>query len=493
MKKFLLLLTILLPLICFGFSNFMINNSTTPTFYVNETLSISGVFEADSSADIKIYIDVDRNNILDSIDKLAHFGKIFDGSPFDADEVQNNIYLGLLESVPVCGKGFFVATDNGGADTIPFTSLQLNTTTNVSGQVIVPDSIPGIITIVRYGEEGIVGIASITDSSGYYSINIPDSLIGQYIYLGIMDLANAAPGYVCPYDSILIFTGSNVYDIAMISTDGAVLQGNITDNLGTPILDTFSLSLFGSFYIGTTQYPINLICGIGSNGSYSMDIMKGSAWSYWNFLYNMLSECLYPLCTERKDTNLIISGPVTNMDIVVYKTDSDIKGYVYIDGIGTDAFRVQCDAITNENVGEMYTLTYSDGHYSLPISTASDSYGIYIEVPTGYTCDPSYIEVAYGDTGINFYINPLGIKEQKRLKKIKYDIRYQNGILSINTDNESSVNINMIGVDGRTVYSINNILLKNGINSLTINIKNGLYFVEIKNNESRFVKKIIKF
>ncbi|MCK4545380.1 T9SS type A sorting domain-containing protein [candidate division WOR-3 bacterium] len=492
MKKYLFLLIILFPLICFGFSNLMINNSTTPTFYVNETLSISGVFEADTSADIKFYTDVDRNNILDNTDKLAHFVKIFDGSPFDADEVQNNIYMGLLTPIPVCGKGFFVAIDNGGADTIPFTSLQLNTTTNVSGQVIVPDSTPGIITMIRYGYQSEVGIASDTDSSGYYSINIPDSLVGQYIYIGIMDLANVAPGYVCPYDSILITTGSNVHNIAMIGTDGAVLQGNITDNFGTPILDTFSLSLYGSFYIGTTQYPMNLICGIGSNGSYSMDIMKGSAWSYWTFLYNTVSECLYPLCTERKDTNLIISGPVTNMNVVVYKTDSDINGHVYIDGIGTDAFMVKCDAITNENVGEMYTLTYSDGHYSLPISTASDSYGVYIEVPTGYTCDPSYIEAAYGDTGINFYINPLGIKEIKHLNKAKYDIIYKNGKLFINTDNESSVNINLIGVDGRTVYSKNNILLKNGSNSLTINIRSGLYFVEIKNSESRFVKKIIK-
>jgi hypothetical protein len=52
MKKYLFLLIILFPLICFGFSNLMINNSATPTFYVNETLSISGVFEADTSADI---------------------------------------------------------------------------------------------------------------------------------------------------------------------------------------------------------------------------------------------------------------------------------------------------------------------------------------------------------------------------------------------------------------------------------------------------------
>ncbi len=483
MKK-LFFLYLLFPFVLFGFTNLKINNSTAPSVNVNDSLTLTGNFQGgDTSATIKFYYDANQNFTLDSGDKLVAFYKIYDGSPFDFDEIKNSYYSGYIPSVPVPMYMFVVGIDNGGADTISLLVNHISSSTTVSGNVTAGSNPADKIFVMASTDYG--DYAAFTGTDGSYNIYLPDSLVGDTAQIILIDFVGNNPGYLGCMDSLVI-SGSDTKNYQLTFTDSTMLSGYIIDNLGDTLKDTATWFIGGGYLNGTTVQTLTAQTFL-INGSYSMPIMKGLYFSNWEVDYSFLTDMYYPLYTNRKDTSLIVSGN-TNFNILLFKNDSSIKGHVYVDGNGVDTFEVRCSATSDTVVGDMKTITYSDGRYILPVSTASDSYNVFVIVPDGYSCSPSLIPAACGDTGINFYLTQTGIKSEDNISKSSVKVKFINGKLLVSGNSDKNISVAVYDLIGSKVFEKT---VSSGNGKFDLKLKNGVYFAEIKNGKNREIKKLV--
>ncbi|NIA22583.1 MAG: T9SS type A sorting domain-containing protein [Proteobacteria bacterium] len=483
MKKLLFFLLIL-PVFLFGFTNLKINDSTSPSLSVNNSLKITGNFQGgDTCATIKFYYDVNQNLTLDSEDKLVMFYKIYDGSPYDSDEVKNTYYSGYIPEIPVPMYAFVVGVDNGGADTIPLSVNPLSSSTVTLSGTVAAGGNPAEKVLVLGCNDNCYG--AFTGTDGSYNINFPDSLIGDTFHILVLDMLGNKTGYLGCVDS-LVLLGDDTMNFQMTLSDSTMLSGRIIDNLGDTLKDTVDWFIGGGYLSGSTIKAVTAQTFI-TDGSYSMPIIKGSYFSQWDVDYGFPTAMYYPEYTERRDTSFAVSGN-TNFNILLFKNDATIKGHVYVNGAGVDAFKVQCSATTDTIVGDMKTITYSDGRYTLPVSTASDSYNVFIIVPDGYSCATSLISAACGDTGIDFNLTQTGIEEKNDVKQYNVSVKFINGKLFVSGDKGRSGSIALYDIIGRKLFSEN---MPSEDKTFDLNLERGVYFAIIKNGDAITRKKLI--
>jgi len=483
MKKLLIIL-LFSPFFLFGFSNLLINNSATPSVIVNDSLKITGNFQGgDTSAIVKFYYDANQNFTLDSGDKLVTFYMIYDGSPYDEDEVQNSYYSSYIPSIPSPMYTFILAEDSGGSDTIPLLVNHLQSSVTISGNVTSGGNPADKVFVLAVNDGNNYG--AFTGTDGSYKIYLPDSIVGDTMDLIFIDFIGNNPGYLGCLDT-LILTGDDTMNAQLTLNDGTTLSGYILDNMGDTLKDTIDFFIGGGYLNGTVIKSLTAQT-FATNGSYSMSLVKGTYFSDWQIDYSFISDMYYPLYSARKDTSLIITGN-TNFNIVLYKNDSDIKGHVYVNGNGADAFEIECSATSDTTVGDMNTITYSDGRYILPVSSASDSYRVFVNVPDGYICDTPMVYAACGDTGINFYLTQTGIETETNVNSSDIRVKLINGKLFISGVYGKNSSISIYNIIGRKLFS-RNVTAKSM--TFNLNLDKGIYFAVIRNGNNLIRKKLI--
>ncbi len=505
-----LILLLVLPIALFGFHDLAMNGDSVATLDIFEQLQLSGYFDSDTQAIGTIYLDLNNNGVIDPTDGMMMWGHLYDGSWMDVDEIVNGFYEESDTEAPFFSCNIiYKAVDTGGSDQVVGHFLPLSTGYSISGQITYPSNAEGLLVIAMASshQDGF-NVGDITDSGSNYFIGIPDSLINQYWYIFVMDIASAFPNQIEPMfiDSIYVDGAENI-DLALFDSDSSCIKGQLKDDLGSSLPDDINIQIMGVWFdIPNLVTGTNFIRTAGGNGDYSGLIHYGAVNS-WSVSAGL--EELYPHYLIPNEVDTVLSAPqeTLQIDLVAYRTDTDIRGTVYLDDIPVDYIQI----ITECSLGVNHTRSYSDGHYILFVSSSADSYQVYVneeDIPENGHVEEGEQTVVPGATGVDFHIYSTGIEE--KLQQPDFLVRFLPNIpnpfcdrttITLETNYRTEGELSIYDVTGKCVKTFVRGEFKKGIhrfvwdgrdNNGTL-IPSGVYFSKLQTDKLSKSLKLIHF
>lgn len=409
MKAMKLSLLFLIPAYASTAQNLKLNGIHHATIIQGDTLHLDFNFEAaGDTALYKIYIDANKNGILDTTDLLITWGKFCDGSFLDEDETKNGIYnqtfkqTGWLPNAAL----IFAVKDKGVTGTALLDVQQPTSNFTVYGHVETYIAMHDYMVVsARYIDsvsKKTDTICTLTDNVGNYSIAVPDSLGNLYWNVLSGDFLARVKGILAPINPLPLLVNGHVKEDFNYSVWNSTLHGHVKDDAGSMIhTDFLPIWAWG----GSPSQSWLGIC-YTSSGLYNMLLRTG------NWFVQPQVGSLYPEYLQPKAIPITSLTTPINQDLICYKADISITGHIYIDGGGADGIRVWAeDTIMT---GTTWTGSFTDGRYELLVSSKADSYRLWInpnDIPGDYESRENYIWAKPGVKGIDFHLISTSIAE----------------------------------------------------------------------------------
>jgi hypothetical protein len=409
---------------CYGIRNLTINGSSNPVVTTEDSLYIHAWFESPGAvAEAVLHVDLNGNGQLDPSDPWLYKCRLIDGSFDDEDESANWEYSEKREPFIYAGSFFLCAEDNGVADTVFLTVNPPVSEHCVYGTVTVPVNQANILVcLIELLDESAAefgySYSAFTDSTGSYSIHVPDESANSWYRLIAIDFVDIAPGYAGNdmFNDSVFVADSAEKDIAMqFFSDTTTICGTWKNDLGEPIIGP--APVFGISFLWQASPRSWVRAVTDDTGAYRIDLPKASpAEGYMYLVWPGITSQFYPELMSPVSQNSQGLGPSPaeiNINLRSYRTTSTISGHVYRDGEPYDKCRLEAESSTII-IGDTYTKTYSDGRYEMWVSDACSLYRLEIargSIPEDYSVNPTQHIASPGDTGIDFYLTGPGVEE----------------------------------------------------------------------------------
>ncbi len=494
MRKIVLVLFMSFSL--FGMTGLLINGDSVATITIGDSITVSGIFEGgDSIAEAAIRIDIDSNGVIDPEDPVIGYSYLMDGSWSDDDETKDGDISFKTEFFPTTGNFIITAEDAGGSDQIILHVQPISSSLNLNGQ-IEPDSAGIIVGAILLPDESEL-INDITDTSGNYSINIPDSLSGRYFKISTHVTEDAlwyALGTLSD-DSVLI-GGSAILNDSLIPTDGVAVRGHFINEGGGPHTEPITLQFNGSFVDLTRGRRSGNKMGFAIGGSGILHLRSGgfgedsNAWTV-----NISQEHPYFMTPEVHDT-INLGPPTDTLDsppFTLFSCNSAIAGTVFVDGTPTDEVEVWANSDSTGSAPGAGT--YSTGYYKINVSSHPDNYYVGLSNYNWVTYGGDKI-AAPGSTGVNFYVVLSGI-EEKEITPLRASppIITASTVLEISGVIKKNAKLTIYDVTGKVVKALPQKSLTGRTASYKLETRDlvtGIFFGKIEGQEGTFKLSVIK-
>ncbi len=349
-----------------------------------------GCFEAN----ISMWVDMNGNGIWeDDIDLLAPDteAEIVDNDLDDEDPAVGVYQITFYgdEDGPnrVSNLGlFFVAEDAGGIDDAFLWIDPITSDYSVSG--LVTPAAPNVIIAVMSSEENMWMTA--TGPAGNYQnfVEIEETyMVMAFDPIGV--LGGMFPDTV--YVDVLIDGHITGYDFNFIPGN-SFIEGHVLDENGAPVVGV-------TVYAGG-QMPGGVSTETDEFGYYNLTVIEG----WWNVGFDWDSLIPDYLCAD--DVQVYVEdGETVTQDFLLYTTDSQIEGTVYLDDVPAAGFEIDCWS----DIGGTETDSEPGGGYVLHVASEADAMGGYSidvdiwDIPGVYVVE-YYNNIMSGSTGIDFHI-----------------------------------------------------------------------------------------
>lgn len=455
MRKFIFILFLSFSL--FGATEFLINGDSITTVECSSKILVEGYLEGgDSIIDLITYVDLDSNGLIDPEDPIIRYVSAIDGSWSDIDEAKDGFVSGSTAVAPITGSFIYVAEDAGGTDQCIVHVKQSSSSYNISGQTT-PDS-AGFAVMVVPTPIGAPLTGDITDESGNYSINVPDSFSGRYLKGFVMSINEVLPNYLgtLSADSVLL-SGNDTLNISVPQTDSSVFNLHLVDETGSTYTNPLSVQING-LYEDTIELHRAAKFGFAKDGYISMALHSSPYGKYgnsWNLEFSGDGNSADPFSMLPNDTSFQFDFPPDTVTdtITVFSCDAAIAGTVFVNGSPADGVEIWAESDSTGEAPEAGT--YSDGHYRILVSSHENSYTVGLKQFDWFTYGGDK-NVAPDSEGVNFYIDTSGIKEKNSstaLQNIQYLITGPT-ILKIPGIENSEERLKIYDVTGKLISTL---------------------------------------
>ncbi|MDD5530800.1 MAG: T9SS type A sorting domain-containing protein [bacterium] len=506
---------IILPLSSFNtyaIHNLKINNATSLEVTTTDTIHITGYVESNgASAKATLYYDANRNGVIDGSEQWVLKFTLIDGNFDDADETKNGAIDITRKTFTITGNFVLYVEDSGISDSVAIqVKPPVSSSYSISGMVTTPANTPnifvGIIDSV-YDEQVLYG--TFTDSSGAYSIVLPDVFKDSMITISAMDMLGiVGHNYISnnQNDPMAHFqiTGTTIgknLALTLLSNDTTFVSGTIKDDAGNPLAAPFQI-------IGGAAGASNTFClytKTNSSGYYNYIIKKQNPAFYLTGAD--VQEQFYPQYLNPLYKKAVFAiGPITiTNNITVYRATDSICGFVYKNGTPYKGAQINIEVVYPSSIsGGTYTKTYSDGHYTAYVSNTFITYSVKVASKSV----PDSFEVLEGDTmkagpgaqGIDFHLySKITLEEKNNSSTCPIIIQpnpFVNNLKFELPDQKRAENLYIYDITGaQAAELIPEYSSKGASFSLYTNSKKmpaGVYFYSLKTPNRTYEGKLIK-
>lgn len=419
MKRWIFLITLISLLIsgnanAITYFHYWVNGSQSQVMTQGDLLA----WEADVAAPgntltLTMYVDVDGDHLLTSIDRSFGSFTLKDGDPqpdgpADSSSVPDGLLYVQFGPFGFAPQNYImeVADEDGSHLTTWFSVNEMaNPAATISGHIILegltpPDAQYANVMVGAMSMEGI--FSGLSDSTGAYHINltVADTQWDVSVFFD-----ENVPGFVAPGGTTLLVPASGVSGVDFFfSKPSAFVYGDVRDENGT------ILPIAGG--VGLRNAQTDSWTGTNlENGHFLLPAVLTPGDSVSQFFLQLEGNNLFPdylLPREIGPIN-VHAGDSLNQDITVWSTDSKIYGYVAMNGQAPqDSFKMEA---YTDTFGTMYS--YSDattGYFELSVR-GGNRYWVGIQtdqhdgtpLPDGYVIEGGNSTEAHaGDT---VYVN----------------------------------------------------------------------------------------
>ncbi|NOZ56221.1 MAG: hypothetical protein GXO73_05430, partial [Calditrichaeota bacterium] len=386
-------------------NNLLVNGSNPAAFFIGDTVQIQFTFDpGEAVARVTNYLDLDGDSLITQADEqVMDRLTVIDNGPFDEDSTFGvfSARVPSLELFPVAGD-YILEVTNGISAAFCYVTVLLPPVMNfsISGVVVEPPNTPGIVVLANFGgpnsgpEEGNF-VAAVTDSSGAFTIPVPDYLAGDTATVVAVDFLGVTDNYVASQPQMVPVLG-NVSGLALVMMPAtAWARVELTDQFGNPVPGVrVYLEADGPGTQARTDSNGVAILGGMPGPWYNVYIEEEDLWPY------------YMAGGENVTPFTMVEGDTTSVQCEVYANDSSIEGTVTI--AGQPAVGLEVGAWAPEG----YSWDYSDysGHFSIPVySGVQDGYWVGLDeelIPPGYFVRYPEGLVPAGTTGVRIELWP---------------------------------------------------------------------------------------
>lgn len=515
----------------YGIHNLLINGSSSVTISTTDTFLITADFEQSGAvAKAILYYDINNNGILDTSDKWVAKFRFIDGNWADEDEMQNGVYSEKRAPLYMSGNFLLYAEDNGVSDTVAMQVLPAPSPYCIYGKVTEPANTPNLFVCIGdslslfgalsgLGDMGKYHCGDFTDSSGAYSISVPEKFSNDNFLIAV-DILGITQNLI-GQDSSIIISDTIQKDIAMQSitsdTDTTVLWGTVKNDLGNTVSEEVSLYVCVLGFGGKTGMVVSKT---DANGAYRIRFsrFKNSGYYYFfmtdfginkGFVDQFYPEYMSPCVFSKAGVNP--SPSQINLKFKVYKTTNTISGNVYIQDsvsyeyVPLDNIQIDISTLDSSKCSGTYTKTYSDGHYTVYVSDSVSKYCVRI---TPEYIPPDGYKIIEGDTmiripgaiNVDFHIglDSIGV-EEKPLSKSSFKAQpnpFTSEIVFEVSKEEYIEPMGIYNITGKKVCSLypegKNKVIRFIINDKEKRLPAGIYFYSLKAKNKTYKGKFIK-
>ncbi|MFZ5518686.1 MAG: FlgD immunoglobulin-like domain containing protein [Candidatus Zhuqueibacterota bacterium] len=410
----------LLGLICifsmsqaFGAHNFYINGQKNATITVNDSFTVSFDFSpGDSLANVLVWLDVNKNGVIDSLKDIFGFSSEHEGQPLvdggweDQDFQRNGAFLlTVTDFWSIADVHYiFVVYDNGGADMATLTVEQIQSSFSISGRVDEPKNQPFLMieAMPVYNNQpgddaGASGgaiepfslqsklpnkkilstanddqkefmFAALTDSNGDYHMFIPDDVERDW-QVWAFDAFNLIPGYIPPeWITIRVNTNVNEVNFTFVKAS-ALVKGTILDYLGQLPKDDLGSLL--QMYVGARNQQTGMwIDGQVDSGKYRISVTEGN---YDIYVHNVTPRYVNPY---ERFVNIASGDTLRDVNFVLYPTDATISGRVTQFGMNPVP-NIEVNGMDEGHMfGYGYAQTDMNGFYVMAVSSLAPKWNV---------------------------------------------------------------------------------------------------------------------
>lgn len=499
----------------YGIRGLKINDFDSDTITTADIFHISGYFEPGVHIGrATLYYDTNGNGFLDADETrtwILKF-KLIDGNFDDEDETVNTAINKRCDPITITGKFLLYAEDGNISDTVAIQVDPVVSSLSVSGKVTTPANTPNILAIVICGGtifspdtgnniEYLYG--DFTDSTGAYSIYLPEVLRDTNLTILAEDMVGAVPPHYMSSNLASIqvseaeTTNLDMFDVSTV--DSTIVYGALRDDAGNTITDPVQIRGAGSN--GAVIYGV--LKTTDTTGHFRFTAPKGMPAFY--FARTILATQFYPEYMNPMFSMKIGYGiPVCTLNITAYRTNDSICGTVYKDDKPYRYAQLNIKAVyPSALINGTYTRTYSDGHYKAYVSNEIIVYSVKVaakSVPEGYIVEEGdTVHTPSGATGINFHLVKQAVEETQKFNKQSLSVHpnpfYKEVVIRYSVyDNAGTTNLTICDITGRIIKTLINEKKGAGTYNIALNskdLKPGIYFVNLKIGNYKGTRKLI--
>ncbi|RKY54825.1 MAG: hypothetical protein DRP89_04510 [Candidatus Neomarinimicrobiota bacterium] len=255
-----------------------------------------------------------------------------------------------------------------------------------------------------------VGFLTMTDDTGYYLIEIPDAMRGEFVVF-VFDFWNFYPGYFPDPDMMSLPVMGEIPDVNFVLREATeTIYGYVMDENNNPVPDIRVYAENGPHYVEDTT---------DASGYYVLPVFPG----WWRVELeedDLIGDYMIP---PEQHLEVFEDGDHP-ADFTLYTTNGNIQGNVsYQDGTPVQGIEVEAGIWLGEEEGGYWTYSETDeyGDYNLMVSTSlqgrqicdddwdttncwNSSYWVSIWTEDGIVVPREYWDIFADTTGLDFTI-----------------------------------------------------------------------------------------
>ncbi|NQT63998.1 MAG: carboxypeptidase regulatory-like domain-containing protein [Candidatus Marinimicrobia bacterium] len=335
-----------------------VNGLEADTMEVGSTPYFEASLDDDPIGALVIFYDANHDGFWDDGDVALEDYEFMDNDMHDEDPT-DGIFGFTYDDEMADGLNYlasdliFVVYSGMASAEVSVTFYSLPTPYSVSGFVY--DGTDGLAPLedivvwasMEWDDEG-PSIIGVTDSAGYYHLDIPDS---GWVFVGSEDHFGATDGLIPAQEMYDIEVYGHIQFVDFIYEEpSSIIQGYVLDEMNQPLVDVEVMAKGPGpgFSAWTNEY-----------GFYSIGVMPG-----WYDVEVDWWSLPGPYMLPFRDEIEVGEDEIVDFDIYLHTTNSTISG-----GLFLDAVPVMDGAVFawNHDIGYSITLSDEDGLYVLPV------------------------------------------------------------------------------------------------------------------------------
>jgi len=365
------------------------------TITLGNDIALSFDFEQSYQiADCRIYVDLNHSGTIDSGDPLILREKFWDNDGWDENPALHHYQRILVpdEIHQIPAQYVALVEDGGTPGLATFTIIPISSSTSISGTVVQPGNTENLVALLGMMQASGPPrhiYTCLTNSSGQFTVSIPDSLSGRFGFFWVFDIADVEPDWAVSNLEFTQVEGNITGHNVQLHPVDAWVYGQLRDETGLLLSDGYTID-------GSTDAPSDM--GAYQRGWYHLGTTSG-AW----YVGGEDEQLRYDYMSAHQSTSLT-AGDSVRMDLVFYRANGTITGTVYLDG--SPGTRIQVGGLCS--LGCSYAYSDMNGQYALHISNIATDYEVEIrQIPSGYYVLEQHTGIPASATNIDFHLVPI--------------------------------------------------------------------------------------